>query len=60
MPKFVAEGALMGNVFCPALNARNRENGQSSSFAHQMLVGRRCRAAQTSTAPLFSCRIEIE
>jgi hypothetical protein len=46
--------------FCPALNARDRKNGQSSSFAHQMLVGRRCRAAQTSTAPLFSCRIEIE
>jgi hypothetical protein len=33
MPKFLAEGDLMGKLFCPTLNACDGNNGQSGSFA---------------------------
>jgi hypothetical protein len=34
--------------------------GKAAALPYQMLVGRRCRAAQTSTERLFSSGIEIE
>jgi hypothetical protein len=34
--------------------------GKAAALPYQILVGRRCRAAQTSTAHLFQGGIEIE
>jgi hypothetical protein len=34
--------------------------GKAAALPYQMLVGRRCRAAQTSVARLFPVGIEIE
>jgi hypothetical protein len=60
MSKFLAEDGLGEKFFCPALNARDGKLGKAAALPYQMSVGRRCRAAKTSTARLFPGVIEVE